>query len=166
MTVATESTRSAQGQLLKTIRELVAKLDNKPLEEVPEMKEWVGRCSAFSHVSNVGIRHRCVLFLAQFMHCGGRVPDVPALNEAFDKVHIRAVKLCRSLARLRNKELSLDVFEGRFKQAAILCHCLSSRKEAETDVFGLKSPLTKNDIHLPVLLRHFVSDYVRFSAIL
>lgn len=109
---------------------------------------------------------RCVLFLAQFMHCGGRVPDMPSLNEAFDKVHIRAVKLCRSLARLRNKELSLDVFEGRFKQAAILCHCLSSRKETETDVFGLKSPLTKNDIHLPGLLRHFVSDYIRFCTIL
>lgn len=100
------------------------------------------------------------------MYCGGRIPDVPSLHDAFTKLHGRAVKLCRTLARLRNKDFSLQVFEGEFKQPAILCHCLTTRKETETDVFGLKSPLTKNDVHLPGLLRHFVSDYVRFSALL
>jgi len=48
MTIAIESTRSAQSQLLKTIRELVAKLDKTMLEQVPEMKEYVVTSSVFS----------------------------------------------------------------------------------------------------------------------
>lgn len=40
MSIAVESTRSAQSQLIKIIREVVAKLDSTSLEKVPEMKEY------------------------------------------------------------------------------------------------------------------------------
>jgi hypothetical protein len=36
---AVEGARAAQAQLLKTIKELAAKLDSKPVDELPELKE-------------------------------------------------------------------------------------------------------------------------------
>lgn len=100
------------------------------------------------------------------MHCGGQVPDTSSLAGSFDRLHSKAVKLCKSLARLRSKDLSFDAFDLPFKQQAILCHCLTTRQETDTDVFGLKSPLTKNDTNLVGNLRHFVSAYARFTVCL
>lgn len=91
---------------------------------------------------------------------------MPTLDEGFQRLRHRAVKLCKSLSRLRAKDLVSEAFDGQFKQPAILCHCLLSPQEGETDVFGLKNPMTKNDIALSGNLRHFVSDYTRFTSYL
>jgi hypothetical protein len=110
--------------------------------------------------------HRCVLFLAQFLHCGGQVPDMSSLSEQFEEVRSRGNKLCKSLAKLRNQELSRDSFQGKFKQLDILCHCLSNGKEADMDVFGIKNALSKCDVDFAGRLKQFTHDYERFTVVL
>lgn len=105
---------------------------------------------------------RSVLFLAQFLQCGGQVPDMQILNELFSTVRRLGIRLCKSLSHLRNREVPQANFDDKYKPSAILCHCLKNPREQEIDVFGVKVAMIRNEHELLTRMRSLVQHYQEF----